>query len=252
MSSSPRMADARRGAGAELNARLAGALNARYRGDDADGLLAGVLREDFAGRVAVVSSFGAESAVILSLVARVDPAVPVIFLDTGKHFPETLAYRDALVARLGLRDVRSVRPDRAALAAADPEGSLSRRQPDRCCHLRKVLPLRRALEGFAAWITGRKRYHGAARAALPCFEAVDGRIKINPLAAWSAEDVAAAHEAGDLPPHPLVASGYLSIGCAPCTRPGGDRAAPRAGRWAALDKTECGIHWPAAGAGLGG
>ncbi len=208
-------------------------------------LLRQAITRDFAGRFAVVSSFGADAAMLLALVAEVDPAVPVLFLDTGMHFPETLAYRDALTARLGLTDVRSIPPDPAAVAARDPRGDLHLFVPDDCCALRKVAPLARALAPFAAWATGRRRQQTATRARLPFVETADGRRKFNPLADWSAERVAAELARRDLPRHPLVARGYPSIGCAPCTRavrPGEDA---RAGRWAGHAKTECGIHRPA-------
>ncbi len=194
------------------------------------------------GRAAVVSSFGAESAVVLSLVAEIDRAVPVIFLDTGQHFPETLAYRDALADRLGLSDLRVVHPLADDVTRFDPDGRLWHTAPDHCCFLRKALPLERALVGFAGWITGRKRYHGDLRTTLPRIEAVDGRIKINPLADWSAAQIRAAFVGLGLPPHPLVAKGYLSIGCAPCTGPAAPGSPLRSGRWHGLSKTECGIH----------
>ncbi len=213
----------------------------RYAGLQGEDLLRSMIEHEFPGRLAVVSSFGAESAVLLMLVAAVDPAVPVIFLDTGKHFAETLDYRDLLVDHLGLRDVRVTKPAPQDLVAADERGDLWQRNPDNCCRLRKVLPLRRALAGFEAWVTGRKRFAGGERARLQAIEAVDGRIKINPLAAWTPAQIAAAFKEADLPHHPLVAQGYPSIGCFPCTSRAG---AARSGRWAGTDKTECGIHWP--------
>jgi len=205
-------------------------------------LLRCAITEDFAGRIAVVSSFGADSAMLLALVAEIDPATPVLFLETGKHFPETLAYRDTLVQRLGLTDVRNIRPDPVDLANNDPQGDLHRWIPDDCCAIRKVAPLERALAGFDAWATGRRRQQSRTRAALPFVETVDGRTKINPLADWSAERIVAELARRELPRHPLAAQHYPSIGCAPCTRavrPGED---PRAGRWAGQGKTECGIH----------
>ncbi len=222
--------------------RLAGELAATYQGVDGQALLEPMIRRVFPGRIAVVSSFGTEAAVLLALVAEIDPAVPVIFLDTGKHFEETLEYRDELVAELGLRDVRSVRPDWSQLLAHDSDGTLWRTAPDACCHLRKVLPLRRALEGFDAWITGRKRYQGQVRWDLPLIEAVDGKVKINPLAGWSLDRVEAAFAARGLPQHPLLADGYLSVGCRPCTQPTAPGTDLRSGRWAGLAKSECGIH----------
>lgn len=207
-------------------------------------VLRAALTGEFAGRMAVVSSFGADSAMLLALVADIDPATPVLFLETGMHFPETLAHRDALIERLGLTDVRDIRPDPVELATNDPDGELHRWIPDDCCAVRKVAPLARALAGFDAWATGRRRQQSRTRAALPFHETVDGKHKFNPLADWSAERIVAELDARGLPRHPLVARGYPSIGCAPCTRavkPGEDA---RAGRWAEHGKVECGIHLP--------
>lgn len=197
-----------------------------------------------AGRIAMVSSFGAESAVLLDMVATVAPATPVIFLDTGRLFPETLRYRDELCAHLGLTDVRHVRPDAAALERYDLEGGLAEHDPDLCCHLRKTEPLDQALAGFAGWITGRKRFQGGRRSDLPLIEAEPGtgRVKINPLARWSVEDVRHYRRLRQLPLHPLATRGFTSIGCVPCTSPTRPGEPPRAGRWRGLDKLECGIH----------
>lgn len=213
-----------------------------YAGLEGRQLLEPVLR-DFAGRAAVVSSFGAESAVLLHMVSEVDKATPVIFLDTGKHFWETLSYRAMLIDRLGLTGVRTISPDEADLAAQDADGLLHQRNADQCCHIRKTLPLQKALAGFDVTISGRKRYHGAARATLDLLSIADGRLKVEPLAGFSALDIEAYRKAHDLPAHPLTEIGYFSIGCEPCTTPGGNAADPRAGRWAGSAKTECGIHW---------
>lgn len=202
---------------------------------------------DFPGRIAVVSSFGSESAVLLALLAEIDPAVPVLFLNTQKHFRETLAYRNHLAATLGLQDVRDIQPDAQALAARDPSGALHAFDADACCALRKVEPLERALIPFDAWITGRKRAQAATRAALPLTERLDGRLKVNPLAFWTAQDIEAEMHRRGLPRHPLTVQNYRSIGCMPCTRPTAPDADPRSGRWAALGKTECGIHSPITG-----
>jgi phosphoadenosine phosphosulfate reductase len=214
---------------------------------DGPDLLEAVLDEGgLAGRVALVSSFGAESVVLLHMVARIDRRLPVIFLETGKHFPATLAYRDLLIRRLGLSDVRSAVPDTTALGQIDPLGDLHASDPDACCAIRKTEPLDRALEGFSAWITGRKRFQGGARTLLQTIEddPASGRIKLNPLAAWDEEQIEDYRLEFDLPQHPLLAHGYRSIGCAPCTRPTEAGGPARSGRWAGLDKTECGIHRP--------
>jgi phosphoadenosine phosphosulfate reductase len=220
-------------------------LASRYEGLDGDALLRPLIEHEFPGRLAVVSSFGIESAVVLALVAAIDRRVPVLFLDTGKLFGETLRYRDRLVATLRLEDVRTLTPAPERLISADPASMLWLEDPDRCCALRKVEPLEKALRGFDAWVSGRKRYHGLARAELPPFEVDDdGRVKINPVARWSRYRVQEEFAARDLPRHPLEAMGYSSIGCITCS----DRARPgedlRAGRWRGRGKTECGIHLP--------
>lgn len=236
------VAVARNGEVAVPDTRRLAALKVRYAGLDGAELLRPLIEREFPGRIAVVSSFGAESVVLLDLVAAIEPRVPVIFLETGKHFVETLAYRDLVAQRLGLQDVRAVHPSPLDLKDEDPEGALWRRDPDRCCYLRKVLPLERALGGFAAWITGRKRFHGETRAVLDSLELVDGRIKVNPLANRSAAEIATALAARALPRHPLVAAGYGSIGCAPCTEKALPGESVRSGRWPGLAKSECGIH----------
>jgi len=217
-------------------------LNARFEGVGTTEMIRAVIEEKLLGEVAVVSSFGAESAVLLDLVAQVDPAIPVLFLDTGKMFQETLDYRDALIERLGLTGVRSIAPDATTLADKDATGLRWSYDPDGCCEIRKVLPLARAMRGFDASITGRKGFQASTRVGIPRFELDGERIKFNPLADWTKGDLDAWFEARKLPRHPLEAKGYLSIGCAPCTsivKPGED---PRAGRWRGWDKVECGIH----------
>lgn len=230
----------------EETAARAAALSARLEGAEPLEILEAVIHGAFPERVALVSSFGAESVVLLHLAARVEPALPVIFIDTEKHFAQTRQYRDELVERLGLRDFRSVAPDPHEVAAEDPGGDLWRRDADACCTLRKVRPNQRALAGFDAWISGRKRHHGGVRAALPSVEHDGAHFKVNPLAAWGPKDITAYIRAHDLPPHPLVAQGYPSIGCWPCTAPADAAGDIRAGRWAGQGKTECGIHRPAA------
>ena len=198
-------------------------------------------------QLALVSSFGTESAALLKVMADVDPAIPVLFLDTGWMFEETLAYRDDLIRRLGLRDVRTIRPAAATLAALDPDGDKWSSDPDTCCRIRKVEPLAQALAPFRGWINGRKRFQGASRAAIPVVEQEEGRLKFNPFANVTADDIKLIYASADLPPHPLVASGFASVGCMPCT----SRTAPgedsRAGRWRGRAKTECGIHVPTVG-----
>ncbi|RFP89473.1 phosphoadenylyl-sulfate reductase [Rhodobacteraceae bacterium 63075] len=215
-------------------------LGLRFAGLPAKSVLGAVLRDGLLGRSALVSSFGAEAAVLLHMVSEVAPDAPVLFIDTEMLFEETLAYQRALSAQLGLRDVRVIRAAEAEIAAQDPDGTLHQRAPDACCTLRKTVPLQKALTGFDGWISGRKRFQGGAREALPLFEAEDGtgRIKVNPLANWSPDQITAYFDAHALPRHPLSKRGYGSIGCAPCTA----RGAGRSGRWQGRDKSECGIH----------
>jgi phosphoadenosine phosphosulfate reductase len=196
----------------------------------------------FGDKLALVSSFGAESAVLLDIAAKVKPDIPVLFLDTGMLFGQTLDYRKSLAAQLGLKDVRDLRPHYQDLAVADPQAKLWQTDTDACCHLRKVVPLDTALEDFDAWITGRKRFHGGERLSLPVVEQAGRHIKFNPLANWTKADLEAYAEEHRLPPHPLVEHGYPSIGCWPCTNPVEDGADVRAGRWAGSQKSECGIH----------
>ena len=217
-----------------------------YAGLEGQQLLGPILR-DFAGKAAVISSFGAESAVLLHMVSQVDKATPVIFLDTGKHFWETLSYRAKLIDQLGLTAVRIITPATADLSTRDPDGKLHKNSADACCRIRKAIPLAKALEGFEVTISGRKRYHGAARATLDFLSIADGRLKVEPLAGFSALDIAAYMKTHDLPHHPLTEIGYFSIGCEPCTQAGGTAADPRAGRWSGSAKTECGIHWTHSG-----
>ncbi len=222
-------------------------LNRMFRGSETEEWLSAVLRDGLAGDAAIVSSFGAESAALLHLVSRIDPSVPVLFLDTGKHFPETLAYRDELADRFGLNLV-NLYPDLDDLKTRDETGLRWSYDPDGCCELRKVRPLAKALATYDASLTGRKAFQSSTRANLPRIE-IDtsdeqGRLKINPLIDWDADRIAAYFEEHDLPRHPLVERGFPSIGCSPCTRPVGEGEDPRAGRWAGWDKVECGIHKP--------
>ncbi len=220
-------------------------LKEKYAGMVGEELLRTMIEEEFLDDIVAVSSFGSESVVLLHMVSQIDPTVPVLFLNTGKLFGETLRYRDRLQAKLGLTDVRSLAPHPKDENERDKDGDLWLQDTDACCHFRKTLPLRRALSGFSAQITGRKRFQTDARTDMPMIEEDPqqlGMIKINPLANWSLDDLAAYIEKHNLPRHPLVKDGYLSIGCMPCTqrvKAGGDY---RDGRWAGLDKDECGIH----------
>jgi len=229
----------------ELEAlQIAAELEARCEQLSPESILELTIRDRFAGEIAAISSFGADSAVLLDMIARIDPAMPVIFLDTGKHFDETLDYRDRLADDLHLSGLRIVAPRDDLLARDDPDGLLHGRDADACCGIRKVEPMARAVEPFRAWLTGRKRFQAATRGKLPIFEAVGKRIRVNPLAAWTTADLAGYMRAHDLRENPLVAYGYLSIGCFPCTSPVKPGEDARSGRWAGQAKTECGIHLP--------
>jgi phosphoadenosine phosphosulfate reductase len=227
-------------------------LQGSYGELDAPALLSVMINDVFKDKIALISSFGADAAVTLSLVADISKTTPVLFLETEKHFPETLAYAQGLVDQLGLTNVKYLRPDPAMRDRIDPEGNLWQTNPNRCCWLRKVEPLERAIAelGIEAVITGRKKYQTSERHEMQTIELDEKNIfRINPIANWEKtrqqQEILLKH----LPPHPLVAMGYPSIGCAPCTiavAPGQDE---RAGRWAhtATDdsqKTECGLHVP--------
>jgi phosphoadenosine phosphosulfate reductase len=205
-------------------------------------VIAAALRAVGRDRLALVSSFGTESAALLKVMADVDPAIPVIFLDTGWLFEETLAYRDTLIAALGLCDVRSIKPSEDALTREDPDRELWFSDPDACCRIRKVEPLARALKPFDAWINGRKRFQGGARAEIAVVEEDGEKLKFNPFANVSREEIEAIYKLSKLPAHPLVASGYLSVGCMPCSSRTSPDEDARAGRWRGRAKTECGIH----------
>ena len=222
------------------------ALRLTYGGARAEDVLAGVLAE-FTGQVALVSSFGAEAAVLLHMVAEIDRHTPVLMINSLMLFEETLQYQRDLSEHLGLRNVQHLHPDATDLARLDPDDRLHQRDQDACCVIRKVAPLDRALGRWPVTITGRKRFQASTRAALEVFEDDDPRLKVNPLAHWQSAEIRAYMELHDLPRHPLVARGFPSIGCEPCTTrvlPGEDE---RAGRWRGSEKVECGIHFGADG-----
>lgn len=198
-----------------------------------------------AGRVALVSSFGVESIVLLHMVSRINPDLPILFIDTQMLFAETLIYQREVARKLGLSDVRRIGPDATDIFQHDPYRTLNNSDMNACCDLRKTRPLQHALNGFDAWITGRKRYQSGVRAQLEHFERDnDGRIKVNPLAHWQPSDLGNYVDIHRLPRHPMSRRGFKSVGCSPCTssvNPGEDT---RAGRWRGHSKTECGIHLP--------
>ncbi len=222
---------------------LAERRNILHRKSDAQTVLRHALEDVQIGPVAMVSSFGAESVVLLHMIAQIDPTTPIIFLDTEMLFPETLTYQRAVSEQLGLIDMRIIGPDRKEVLVEDVDGILHQADTDACCDLRKTRPLNKALKDFGGWITGRKRFQNGQRAQLPLFEKEDRKIKINPLANWTAEDLKAYISKHNLPRHPLAAQGYPSIGCMPCTTRVSAHEDPRAGRWRDSEKTECGIHF---------
>lgn len=220
------------------------ALNGRYRHHAATAVMERALGDPDVGEVALVSSFGAESVVLLHMVSVIAPGTPVLFIDTQMLFPETLAYQEEVAGKLGLTNVQVIRAAEAAITRDDPDGTLHQFSTDACCALRKTVPLETALARYDAWITGRKRFQGGQRAALDFFEVeTEARMKINPLAHWDKQDVQDYMIENRLPRHPLVAQGYPSIGCAPCTSPVKPGEDERAGRWRGAVKTECGIHF---------
>lgn len=219
-----------------------------HRKSDAQTLLKHALDDVQIGKVALVSSFGAESVVLLHMVSQIAPDTPVLFLDTEMLFPETLTYQREVAELLGLTDVRVITPSREKLMTHDVDGILHTIDPDACCDLRKTQPLEEALQGFGGWITGRKRVQGGQRASLPLYEKDEGaRIKINPLADWDHKRIDAYLTEHNLPRHPLVARGFKSVGCAPCTTKVAEDEDPRAGRWRGMEKSECGIHFESGG-----
>ena len=214
------------------------ALNGMFDEMDGVAVLRQAVTELLADDVAIVSSFGADSSVLLHMVSVVDPTLPVYFLETGKHFPETLAYV-----------VIALTPDAKDLLRFDPSGDLWETDPDSCCHIRKTEPLNAEVAGLGGWVTGRKRHQTKERGVLPHFELTsDDRIKVNPLAYFSDADITDYKQKFGLPEHPLYARGYKSIGCAPCTSIVAEGEDPRAGRWRGLNKKECGIHFDFNGA----
>jgi phosphoadenosine phosphosulfate reductase len=219
-------------------------LNERYKHRAATQVLEHALSDPEVGKITLVSSFGAESVVLLHMVSVINPNIPVLFLDTEMLFPETMAYQQDVAARLELTNVQVIHPDRNALSLQDPHGQLHQTDTDACCSLRKTEPLQKALLSYDAWITGRKRFQGSTRTNIDFFESELGlRIKVNPLAHWAKDDVKDYILNNRLPRHPLVSQGYPSIGCAPCTSPVAPGEDERAGRWRGQGKEECGIHF---------
>tara|TARA_B100000676_G_C17891947_1_gene739685 strand:- start:310 stop:1041 length:732 start_codon:yes stop_codon:yes gene_type:complete len=217
-------------------------LQRKYGYLDAPELLEVMIKKVFYGDITIVSSFGTEAAILLALVSDIDSSTPVVFVETGKHFPETLAYRDKIISTLKLTAVKSVAPSPIDLNVHDPDGDLWSKNPNLCCYLRKVISLEKALAGFNCWVTGRKQIHSGARTNLQKIDSLNGRIKINPLADWDQQRIKSEFTSRRLPLHPLSEKNYTSVGCLPCTRPTKSGEGYRDGRWSGIEKTECGIH----------
>ena len=196
------------------------------------------------GRVVLVSSFGTQSSVLLHMVADIDPQTQVLFIDTGKLFPQTLHFQKELSTVLNLASTKLVKQDSTKLTARDRDGSLWNTDNNACCDLRKVEPLKNELDHFDSWISGRKIFQGGKRSSLKLFEKSGKHIKINPLANWSQDQIETYIDRFSLPAHPLVNEGYSSVGCMPCTSPAAELQSSREGRWSGMEKTECGIHLP--------
>lgn len=244
----PAVDDHRRRLG-PMDEAVALALNERFERSSPEAVLRWALEESGLDRVAVASAFQAEGTCVLHMATRIRPEIPVLFLDTGFHFRETLAFKAELTELLGLHVV-DLRGDHTPETQAREYGDrLYDRDPDMCCRLNKVIPFTRALHGFDAWITGLRRDSAPTRAGAPIVEAYElepGRpmVKVNPLAAWTRRDTWAYLRAHDLPRNPLYDLGFAQIGCAPCTSrvaPGGHE---RDGRWDGSLKVECGLHAP--------
>ena len=198
--------------------------------------------ENFGGNYIVASNM--QDAALVSLAAKVRPGVDVLFLDTGYHFVETIGTRDAVEAVYDI-NVVNVTPENTVAKQDELYGKdLFAREPNECCRMRKVEPLGKALRGYAAWVTGIRRVEAPTRANAPfiSWDKAFGLVKINPIAAWTDDEMQAYVDANDVLVNPLVFEGYPSIGCAPCTAKPVEGADPRSGRWAGLSKTECGLH----------
>ncbi|PHR56642.1 MAG: phosphoadenylyl-sulfate reductase [Robiginitomaculum sp.] len=218
-------------------------LKEQYDGLSAQTALTKALLKDFKGDIVLTSSMGIDSAVMLHLISEIDKDLPILFLETGKHFKETLAYRDLLVEKFGLTNFQNITPDAAQLTELDPEGDLNQSNKDACCDIRKVQPLDKVTGQYKVRITGRKRYQTRDRANISILETEGDFMRLNPLAFWTAKDVTGYMRKHNLPPHPLLAFGFLSVGCSPCTSRVNEGEDPRAGRWRDAEKDECGIHF---------
>lgn len=196
----------------------------------------------FGPTIAATSSFQTQSVPLLYMIAQATPQLPILFLDTGFHFPETLAFRDRLMAEWQL-NVQVLKPKVGYEGFRRQYGDLFRSDPDMCCYINKVEPLQEARRHLSGWIAGIRRDQTPQRRHTPIIgRQSNGQFKICPMATWTQRDIWQYISAHDLPIHPLLKDGYMSIGCAPCTRPIGQDEDERAGRWSERNKTECGLH----------
>jgi len=219
-------------------------LNQAFETKSPQEIIAWAIKE-FSPRIAMTSSFGPESGTLLHMVSQIDPNIAVLFLETGYHFPETLAYKDRLVKLFGLRQVIDLRaePKKKAEVVEQYEGVPYERNPDLCCQINKVEPLDLAIKGYDAWMSGIRRRQTDFRKSIRIVEEYEGEIfKISPLANFTSRDAWWYLKERQIPQHPLYEKGYLSIGCRPCTRPVQEGDDERSGRWAGKAKKECGIH----------
>lgn len=212
---------------------------ADLRARDAEEIMRFLVRA-YPGRVALSASFGGGGLVLAHMLSRIDAHAPVLFLDTGYHFPETIAFKNRFAQQYRLRVIDLATPVDATAA------QLYRTDPDRCCRIRKVEPMHRALSEFDVWITALRRDQSDTRRSVDVLvhHVIDGRaiLKVMPLAYWARHDVEEYLATHGVPSHPLVEKGYTSIGCWPCTRPTVQGEGERAGRWSGTNKTECGLH----------
>lgn len=219
-------------------------LNAEFEKKKPQEIIAWAVKE-FAPKFAMTSSFGPESGTLLHMASEVDRSIPILFLDTGYHFKETLEYRDRLLKLFGLTNLIELRADPAKKAAfvAAHDGVPFERDPDSCCHLNKVEPIQAVIKNYDAWMSGIRRHQTDFRKSIHIIEEYEGDLyKISPLANFTSRDAWWYMKEQGIPQHPLAEKGYLSIGCWPCTRPVQAGDDERSGRWAGKTKKECGIH----------
>ena len=217
-------------------------LNLRFQKQEANEILYESINKFFFKKIVYVCSFGAESAVILHLISNISKDFPVIFLNTGKLFDETLNYRNDLIKLFNLTNIIEIYPEKFDLTKHDANEVLWKADHNKCCEIRKVNPLKKALKPYTTWISGRKGYHSNERREKKVLEIVNSKFVLSPLINWSQNKITEYFESFNIPKHPLYKKGYLSIGCRNCTVTSSDSNNVRSGRWSNTKKTECGIH----------